>query len=422
MRHGLRWNYLCLLALGALLAARPSGAQMIPLHDEGHTEVWPQYQGVDGPMKNHYPPVPFAFWEMTDTSTAATWEPCQDPPTEQCIVGQCDALAYVITQFFPAGFQFSGSTSASWGVPPSGYWLVSSSAGYQFRLTQAVDYDLFMDVDQGDALSIDGQPGGQVWLAQMDTTGVYTDLVNHYAGPTEIQGRIGPGVYKLAGWSIKTGGSGSYTGTTYSAQFTVSQPPEPFIITQPFDRSAGCGGTVTFAVGTKRQPSNYTFQWRKNGVALTNGPGVSGATTPNLTLTNVCAAANYDVVVTGPNPIGGTVAEPSRLAHLFIVTPTGVAVEPAGSTAPAIRAAAPNPFRSSTSVDYVVHQPTRLTATVFNAAGARIRTLADRIVTGPGSVSWDGRLSSGDRAPTGIYFIRFELGTLRETRKAVLLQ
>jgi len=150
---------------------------------------------------------------------------------------------------------------------------------------------------------------------------------------------------------------------------------------------------------------------------------VSGATTPNLTLTNVCAAANYSVVVTGPNPNGGgTVSQPSRLAYLNIVTPTGVEAEPVVSGAPAIRAAAPNPFRSSTTIAYVVNQPTRLVANVFNASGARVHSLADRMVTHSGSVSWDGRLRSGERAPTGIYFIRFELGSLRETRKVVLLQ
>ena len=422
MSHSSARNYFWFIALGILVAAKPSPAQMIPLEDIGQTEAWPQYQGVDGPQQIHYPPVPFAYWEDPNSSTAVKLEPCQDPPTEQCVVGQCDAFAYAITQFFPAGIQFSGTTSASWGVPPSGFWLVNSTSGYQFRLDQAVDYDLFMDVDQGDALSIDGQPGGQVWFAQMDTTGVYTTLHEHFAGPTEIQGRLGPGTYKLAGWSIKTGASSSYTGTTYSAQFTVTPPPEPIIITQPFNRSTGCGGTVTFSVGTARAQSNYTFQWRRNFVPLTNGPGISGATSSNLTLTNVCAAASYDVVVTGPNPLGGTVTEPSRLARLTIVTPTGVETDPAGSAAPAIRAAAPNPFRSSTTVDYVMRQPTRLVANVYNVSGARIRLLADRMVTGPGSVTWDGRLPSGERAPTGIYFLRFEAGTVRETKKVVLVR
>ena len=112
--------------------------------------------------------------------------------------------------------------------------------------------------------------------------------------------------------------------------------------------------------------------------------------------------------------------EPSRLARLSIVTTTAIEAN-AASTAPAVRAAAPNPFRSSTGVDYVVHQPTRLVVDVYNASGARVRSLVDRMVTGPGSVTWDGRLRSGEPAATGIYFIRFELGGVRETRKAVLL-
>jgi len=411
-----------LLALSVLLQTRPSAAQMIPLEDERETVVSVRYQGISSPYQRHEPPTAFGDWEDQNSAVAEKYEPCEDDPTQQCLVGHCGGFAYENSQFYSGGIQFSGTTSANWGIPPSGDWLLNSSSGFIFRLDQAVDYNLFMNVDQGDALSIDGLPGGEVWLAQRDTTGVYTTIHEHFAGPTQISGRLGPGTYKLAGWSIKFGTTEYYEGVTYFAQWTLSFPPEEFIVTQPFDHSIACGGTATFSVGTSQAQSNYTFQWRRNHVPLTNGPGVSGATSSNLTLTNVCAADNYDVVVTGPNGQGGTVSEPSRLARLSIVTPTGVEVDPTSSAAPGIRAAAPNPFRASTRVDYVVHQPTRLVANIYSASGARIHSLADRITQSPGSVSWDGRLRSGERAPTGIYFIRIELGGLRETRKVVLLQ
>ncbi len=50
-----------------------------------------------------------------------------------------------------------------------------------------------------------------------------------------------------------------------------------------------------------------TYQWRRNGVALTDGPGVSGATQPVLQLTSVAltSAGAYDVVVT--NSTGASV-------------------------------------------------------------------------------------------------------------------
>jgi hypothetical protein len=406
-----------LLPLCVLLIAGGARAQMIPLEDLRRDGVDAFYYDVEV-YQDHHPPVPFGYWEDFCVANPVEYEPCdppQDPPN-QCIKGQTFGNAYQIGQFFPAAIQFSGTVSGSWDGVPAGLYSTSSYCAFKFRLDNPVDYDFFVDMDPGDA-----PLGGAVRLYAYTSGG--TTMLYEFSSSVRDAGRLGPGTYRLEGLSNLVGTDQYSNGITYSVQWTVHPPPQPHIAFQPSDHSAGCGGTVVFSVGTTLAASNYTFQWRSNFVPLTNGPGVSGATTSSLTLTNVCAAGDYDVVVTGPNPLGGgTVSEPSRLAHLSITTPTGVEVDPTVSTAPAIRAAAPNPFRSSTSVDYVVHQPTRLVANVYNASGARVRSLADRMVTGPGSVSWDGRLSSGNRAPTGIYFLRFELGGLRETRKAVLLQ
>jgi hypothetical protein len=406
-----------LLPLCILLISGAARSQMIPLEDLRRNSADAVYYNEEN-YQDHRPPVPFAYWEDFCVANAVQYEPCDppDPPPNLCIVGQTFGNAYQISQFFPAGIQFSGTVSGSWEGPPSGLYSTNSYCAFKFRLDDPVDYDFFADIDPGDA-----PLGGAVRLYAYTSEGI-TEIYELSSG-IQTSGRLGPGTYRLEGLSNLVSTAENSNGLTYSAQWTVHEPPQPHIAFQPSDHSTGCGGTVVFSVGTTLATSNYTFQWRRNFVPLTNGSGISGATTSSLTLTNVCAAGDYDVVVTGPNPVGGgTVAEPSRLAHLSIVTPTGVQADPTASMAPAIRAAAPNPFRASTSVDYVVHQPTRLVANVYSASGALVRSLADRVVTGPGAVSWDGRLTSGNRAPTGIYFLRFELGGLRESRKAVLLQ
>jgi hypothetical protein len=48
---------------------------------------------------------------------------------------------------------------------------------------------------------------------------------------------------------------------------------------------------VTFIAGAS--PSNLSFQWKKNGVALTNGGNISGANTASLTISNI-SASDYD--------------------------------------------------------------------------------------------------------------------------------
>jgi hypothetical protein len=73
--------------------------------------------------------------------------------------------------------------------------------------------------------------------------------------------------------------------------------------------NAMLGGQQTFSVSVSGGPPSYA--WRKNGIVLTNGGSISGATTAILTINPVTAASagNYDVVVTGPcNQLTSTVA------------------------------------------------------------------------------------------------------------------
>lgn len=102
-----------------------------------------------------------------------------------------------------------------------------------------------------------------------------------------------------------------------AVNLTVLTPPN--IATQPQSRSLVEGNDVTFTVAVSGS-GPFTYQWRKNGAAL------SGATSAALTLTSLAStdAATYTVVVTGA---GGTatsagavltVAPPSYLSNLSV--------------------------------------------------------------------------------------------------------
>ncbi len=103
----------------------------------------------------------------------------------------------------------------------------------------------------------------------------------------------------------------------------------PSIVTSPTSRTANAGTSTTFSVVASGSPT-LTYQWRKAGNNLTNGANVSGATTANLTLTNLQAgdAAAYDVVVS--NTVNGTSSATSTAATLTVT-----AVAPTIVTAPA---------------------------------------------------------------------------------------
>ncbi|HEX7862942.1 MAG TPA: LamG-like jellyroll fold domain-containing protein [Verrucomicrobiae bacterium] len=74
----------------------------------------------------------------------------------------------------------------------------------------------------------------------------------------------------------------------------------PTITQQPASTVAAAGGTARLSVVATG--SSLTYQWRKNGRNLSNGGNVSGATSPNLTISNFgdTDVAVYNVAVFSP--------------------------------------------------------------------------------------------------------------------------
>ncbi len=118
--------------------------------------------------------------------------------------------------------------------------------------------------------------------------------------------------------------------TSNAAVLSLTGLP-PSITTQPASATAAAGSNVVFAVTAGGSPP-LTYQWRKNGTALTNTGNVSGATTTALALSNVQTAdmTNYDVVVT--NSTSSVVSNPVSLT----VTPAAPTVvgQPQSQTLP----------------------------------------------------------------------------------------
>jgi hypothetical protein len=75
----------------------------------------------------------------------------------------------------------------------------------------------------------------------------------------------------------------------------------------------------------------------------------------------------------------------------------------------ALAGASPNPFRDATAVRFALPREARVTLTVFDAAGRRVRTLADgAFPPGEHAARWDGRNENGSPVSSGLYFVRFE--------------
>lgn len=404
------------LAASLLAGALPAAAQMTVLSADRWTQARAEYQGVVNQVREDAPS-PTAYFESIIEALAEKYEPCVDPPPDECLVGSCSSNAFQFSEFFPAGIQFSGGTSASWGIPPSGSWEFVSNVYFRFHVDTAFDYQLFAQVDPGDwpTLSL---VGGDVVL---ESGG---GLEYHYLsdGTLVETGTLGPGDYVLRGRSTGSSDEESFQGAVYAAQWLVTPVAQPIVTVQPLDLEVPCGSEAGFSISTSGPAGSYTYQWRKNLVPLANSAHVSGATTPALTIHDACDADSgyYDVVVT---TLGGpAVTEPSRLAHLTISTSTAVGDEPGspGRTL-SVTMLGPNPFRLATTLRYALPGPAHLRAEVYDLAGARIRTLVDDHVPGAGTVSWDGTTHSGARAPHGVYLIKLEAGGLSEARKVVVV-
>jgi hypothetical protein len=81
----------------------------------------------------------------------------------------------------------------------------------------------------------------------------------------------------------------------------------------------------------------------------------------------------------------------------------------------------PLPFTTETEVGFTLLAEERVTLTVFDPSGRRVRTLADqRFTPGEHRLRWDGRDGAQHVVPAGVYFLRLETPGSASTRKVVL--
>ncbi len=84
----------------------------------------------------------------------------------------------------------------------------------------------------------------------------------------------------------------------------------------------------------------------------------------------------------------------------------------------------PNPFNPLTRIGFTLSLEDRVRLDLFDVRGRHVAELADRRYgAGTFYVTWDGRTDYGEKASSGVYFIRMRAGeAFTETRKIILLQ
>ena len=84
---------------------------------------------------------------------------------------------------------------------------------------------------------------------------------------------------------------------------------------------------------------------------------------------------------------------------------------------------APNPFNSSTRIDFALNAAARVQLAVFNLAGQRVATLLDEVrSSGPHSLLWDGRDARRRDLASGLYIYQLQVEGTLIRRKLVLVR
>ncbi|NIO29581.1 MAG: T9SS type A sorting domain-containing protein [Candidatus Latescibacteria bacterium] len=103
--------------------------------------------------------------------------------------------------------------------------------------------------------------------------------------------------------------------------------------------------------------------------------------------------------------------------------PSGIGDGPfVASTVPAfLQLPRPNPFESSTEFEFVLAQPGRADIAVYDVSGRRVaRIVNESYPAGAHRVTWEGRDNAGKRLPSGVYFVKLQVGDYKSVRKVLI--
>lgn len=83
----------------------------------------------------------------------------------------------------------------------------------------------------------------------------------------------------------------------------------------------------------------------------------------------------------------------------------------------------PNPFTGNTLINYAIPVTSKVSLSIFDVTGRKIRTLVNENVK-PGfyKVSWDGTDNHNNTVAAGVYFYKFETGKFNSTKKLTLIR
>ncbi len=135
------------------------------------------------------------------------------------------------------------------------------------------------------------------------------------------------------------------------------------------------------------------------------------------------------IAVTKPAPKDDVIFYATEVEYAVMICPKSTAVEEedqGSAITPKdfeLYQSYPNPFNNQTLIKYNLLKPCRVTLTIYNILGQKMRTLVDgRQEAGTKTLNWDGKDQKGRDLASGIYFCQLSAGEVTQTKRMVLLK
>jgi len=182
------------------------------------------------------------------------------------------------------------------------------------------------------------------------------------------------------------------------------------------DTTVNEGENLSFSVDVGGTANQY--QWMKDDTDIT------GADSSVLDLSFVSLSDTGTYICKITNTIAPDLTLYSSPIHITVET--DVQVTDHTEVIPkqfALMQNFPNPFNSSTTVQYDLPQAAKVNMSVYNTLGKRVQVLKNTLQqAGSFTVKWDGKDEQGKSVTSGIYIFRLQAGENRKSIKALLIE
>jgi uncharacterized protein YkwD len=193
------------------------------------------------------------------------------------------------------------------------------------------------------------------------------------------------------------------------------------------------GGTTSFFAnfydpgGPAPRQATLVLDGEPQDLSLSLGQPAQGTYSVELPRASECRAYFFEFVdgdgVTWRYPESGAYATTGEGGCSLEYYDSGISVDDLSAAGITLQQNVPNPFRSSTAIQYQLSRPLHVRMTIHNVAGRLVRRLHDgEVPAGNHIVRWDGQDQGGRRVESGIYFCRLDAGSATRVRQILFLR